>query len=191
MRRAAITVAFAGALAACNPSPPADAPAPPVANGATNATAKTVRPQIAWPARADATALAALGGDASHVARSPVPVLAPARAKLEDPRVIVDAEYYAISGKMTGATIAIQGTRLAHKYDNIKKIDGDRALRGTHGFVTVNEGIRSASWMENGASYSVDVECRDPVGDVRCTSDAYVLELAESLVFVGGAGESR
>src|SRR5947207_2822493 len=72
------------ALAACNGSPPSDTPAPVVA---TNA--KTVRPTVAWPARADDAALAALGSDASNVTRSPVPVLAP-RARLESPRVMVD-----------------------------------------------------------------------------------------------------
>jgi hypothetical protein len=185
MRRVALTItlAFACALAACNASPPSDTPAPVVA---TNA--RTVRPEVAWPARADEAALAALGSEASNVVRSPVPVLAPGRVRLESPKVMVDAEYYAISGTIAGAAIAIQGTRLQHRYDNIPKTEGNRALRGTKGFVTVNEGIRSASWMENGASYSIDVECRDPFGDPRCTSDAYVLELAEALVFVGGAG---
>jgi hypothetical protein len=178
-------LALALALAACNGSPAAsDSPA-----RVAVTTSTTVRPQIAWPARPDSAALAALGPDATNVTRSPVPVLAPAAsARLADPHVIVDAEYYAINGKLDGATVTIQGTRMQHVYQGMPKIDGDRAVRGTKGFVTVNEGIRSASWMENGASYTVDVECDSPSKDARCASDAFVLELAGALVYVGGAG---
>jgi hypothetical protein len=151
----------------------------------------TVRPQIAWPqTAADAHALSALGDDApSRIARSPVPVLAPAAADaLETPTVVVGPEYYAISGHAHGATITIQGTRAQHEVQGIAPIEGDHAIRRAKGFVTVNEGIRVASWSENGASYSVDVECGDPMNDARCTSESFVLGLAERLAFVGGGG---
>lgn len=173
---------LAALAAACNAPPaPTDSPAPQVAG-------KTVRPKILWPSgHVDEAALAALGPDRANVARSPVPVLAPKDARLEDPKVMIDAEYYAIAGKLSGATISIQGTRLAHKYDTIPPTPGDRPMRGGHGFVTVNEGIRSASFVENGAAYSVDVECADPTHDARCTGDAFVLGLVESLVYVGGS----
>jgi hypothetical protein len=156
-------------------------------------TNAVVKPTIAWPAPSaiDARALAALG-DATEigplVARSPVPVLAPsASLALAQPVVIVEAEYYAISGHAGGATIAIQGTRPAHRYDGMEPNPGNRPLRSGRGFVTVNENIRSASFVENGAGYSVDVEC-DDAKDARCTSDAFVVSIVESLVYVGGAG---
>jgi hypothetical protein len=38
---------------------------------------------------------------------------------------------------------------------------------------------------ENGVAYSVDVECAENT-DVRCTSDAFVTELTNHLVYVGG-----
>ena len=181
--RNAVLLALVLAAAACN-SPPAKAedPAPVVV------TTKTVTPKIVWPTtHADERALAALGDDKVNVGRSPVPVLAPKETKLENAKVMVDAEYYAINGKVDGATITIQGTRLAHRYKEIGSIPGDRPMRSGHGFVTVNEGIRSASFLENGAAYSVDVECADPSHDARCTGDAFVLALVESLVYVGGA----
>jgi hypothetical protein len=181
--RLAVLSALVLAAAACNSPPaPSDSPAP------TVVTTKTATPKIVWPtARPDEQALAALGDDKANVARSPVPVLAPKQTKLENAKVMVDAEYYAINGKVDGATITIQGTRLAHRYKEIGSIPGDRAMRGSKGFVTVNEGIRSASFLENGAAYSVDVECADPSHDARCTGDAFVLGLVESLVYVGGA----
>jgi hypothetical protein len=190
MRRGVFTIAcIMHATLACNASPPSE-PAPSVA---TPSAGTTVRPKVSWPDRADRAALSSLGADASNVPRSPVPVLAPspARVRLDGPRVMVDAEYYAIHATLAGApeiTIAIQGTRLAHRYEAIAPIEGKQTVRGLHGFVTVNEGIRSASWTENGVSYTLDVECHDPFGDARCTGDAFVLELADSLVYVGGAG---
>ncbi len=182
MRKGWIAIAVC-AVAACNGATPSEpVQAAPVAT--------TISPQIAWPAgAADTRALAALGGDApAQLARSPVPVLAPSAADaLESPAVVVGPEYYAITGRAHGATVTIQGTRAQHAVEGVGPIEGDRAIRRAKGFVTVNEGIRVASWMENGAAYSIDVECADPTGDARCTSDAFVLGLAERLAYVGGA----
>ena len=60
--------------------------------------------------------------------------------------------------------------------------------REARGFVTVNEGIRTASWMENGAAYSVDVECND-FRDARCQGEDFLLSIVAQLAFVGGSGQ--
>src|SRR5690606_32431485 len=142
---------------ACNG--PASAPTEPAP---TVSTGVVVKPQIASPAAAaiDERALAALGDARSQLARAPVPALAPsADLALERPTVIVEGEYYVITARSRGATISIQGTRAAHRYDGVSPHPGNKRLRSGTGFVTVNEGIRSASFVENGAAYSVDVEC--------------------------------
>jgi hypothetical protein len=160
-----------------------------------------VTPKVTWPAQAtrDDRAFASLG-DAAHatelLGRSPVPVLAPTNLSTfeQRPTFVVGAEYYALTlhiaspagGVSGGATIAITGKRAAHRYDNIAPITGDRALRNTRGFVSVNEGIRTSSWIENGAAYSIDIECAD-ASDARCASDAFVVELIEHLGFAGAA----
>lgn len=150
-----------------------------------------VTPKVTWPAATtrDARAFAVLG-EATRatelLGRSPVPVLAPTNVQLERPTFVVGAEYYALTGRVNGATIAIQGTRAAKRYEGIAPVTGDRNLRGGKGFVSVNEGIRTSSWMENGASYSIDVECADPT-ESRCASDAFVIDLVEHLAFAGGA----
>ena len=88
-----------------------------------------------------------------------------------------------------GATISLQGTRAAHRYEGIEPADRQsRASRRHKGFVSVNEGIRTASWMENGAAYSVDVECSDLRNDARCQSDDFVLAVVAQLTYVGGSG---
>lgn len=174
----AVSLAFVGfALVGCRESSSSGVHASTTTDG-------IVKPAIQTPKVApDEGVLASLGVDRERIARSPVPVLA-ARG-LESPVVMIESEYYAISAHAGTASIAIQGTRTAHRYEGVAPVEGNRALRGGRGFVTLNEGIRSASFMENGVAYSVDVECAT-AGDPKCTSDAFVVNLVDSLVYVGG-----
>ncbi len=171
------------ALAACE-APPADR----VVTASTDTN--VVIPKVTWPtgAKIDARAVAALG-DATRatelLARSPAPVLAPTNVTFERPTFVVGAEYYALTGRVSGTTIAIQGTRAARRYEGVAPVQGDRLVRGSHGFVSTNESIRTVSWIENGIAYSVDIECADPT-DTRCTNDAFALDIVENLGFAGG-----
>jgi len=157
---------------------------------ATSADTNVVTPKITWPAapKVDARAVASLG-DARRASellgRSPVPVLAPTNVTFERPTFVVGAEYYALTGRVAGTTIAIQGTRAAHRYEDVAPVTGDRVLRGERGFVSTNEGIRTTSWIENGVAYSVDIECAAPT-DARCTEEAFALDVVEHLGFAGG-----
>ncbi|AKV04225.1 hypothetical protein AKJ09_10888 [Labilithrix luteola] len=186
-------IAPALAVAACNGS------SPPNSSAAEGESAKVVRPQVSWPAPAslDRTAVASLAasGDSSgiqaRIDRSPVPVLVPRDASLTTAALVVEGEFYAYSGRGDGIVVAVQGTRAAHRYEGIAavgpKTPGARRVRGSQGFVTENEGIRTASWIENGVAYTADVECSDRK-DTRCTDEAYVVDLVESLAYAGGAG---
>lgn len=192
-------IAPALAVAACNgSSPPTSSLSP-----AEGESAKVVRPQITWPAPAslDRGAVASLTarsdgpGDASslqaRIDRSPVPVLVPRDSSLVMASLVVEGEFYAYAGRGQGVTVAVQGTRAAHRYEGIgavtEKTPGARRVRSAQGFVTVNEGIRTASWVENGVAYTADIECSDQ-SDARCTGETYVLDLVESLAYAGGAG---
>jgi hypothetical protein len=198
-----LSVALAAlSLPACNGNTSAtrtDEHAPAVATSSV-----VVRPMVAWPAAssADDGALLSLSrnGDRSAgelralVARSPVPVLAPKDLRLTTPTLVVEGEYFALTGRVEAATsratVSIQGTRAAHRYENVDPLSGTRDLaRGTtaRGFVTINEGIRTASWIENGTAYSVDVECSEHT-DLRCQSDDFLLSVVAQLTFVGGSG---
>lgn len=165
----------------CNPSP-----SPP--DQAKITVAQTVQPSVAWPppSSVDARALEATGA-AERVARSPVPILAPASVRLESPVLVVEGEFYSLTGRLGGAKITIQGTRAAKKYDHIPPAEGDRDLGRARGFVSVNEGIRTASWVEGGVAYSLDVECEGE-RDERCASDGFVTSLVARLAYVGGRG---
>lgn len=156
------------------------------------------QPRVQWPAASTThqAARLSLSSDCTRapaevdalLARAPVPVLAPQRLVLQKPTLSVGREYYALAGRDQGVTLHTQGTRAATRHADIAPIAGTTSLRGTKGLVTVNEGIRTAAWLENSVAYSVDVECSN-AGDPRCQDDTYLLEFVNQLVFVGGAGQ--
>jgi hypothetical protein len=86
-----------------------------------------------------------------------------------------------------GVGVYVQGNRVAHHHPNIPEATGKHTVRGRPGFITRNEMIWSASWIENGVSYVVEVECSRP-DDARCADESILVDVAESLVFVGGVG---
>lgn len=61
-----------------------------------------------------------------------------------------------------------------------------RFSRGVPALLTDNEGIKSLTWFESGASFALDVECARSE-DPRCLSADYVVSLANGLTYVGGA----
>lgn len=142
------------------------------------------------PREVNETALRALSdGDQSlqrRLAQAKVPVLAPADRTLIDPVLIVREHFVALSGRDQGAFVSIQATRRANAR-HVEVPPPTQPLRGLHGYVSVNEGVRVASWRENGVAYQVDVECKD-LGDPICKDDRYLLQLVEQLAYVGGAG---
>lgn len=156
------------------------------------------QPRVQWPAASatDQAARLSLSSDGTRapaevdalLARAPVPVLAPRRLVLQKPTLRVGREYFALAGRDDGVTVHTQGTRAATKHDEIPPLAGTTAMRGTKGFVTVNEGIRTAAWLEGSVAYSVDVECSKAT-DARCQDDTYLLAFVNQLVFVGGAGQ--
>lgn len=164
--------------------PPSAPPAPPE-------PPKKVEEKIGWPASAtiDKTARAALSPEAvTSVDRAPVPVLVVNRAPfLTASKVIAERNYYALSTQGDGVTISLSATRISYKYDGIPPQQGPERVRGIPAFVTENEAIWSATWSEYGATYAIDVECAK-LPDPRCSDKKYVLELAASLAYVGGAG---
>jgi hypothetical protein len=164
--------------------PPGPAPASPV-------------PEIAgvrWPPlqQLDRAALASLPPPvAARVRGSPVPVLVPRRPELLAAPVIVTKEHWtSFWARTPEITVSIHATRLAQRYDHIPPFRSKRRVRGAPALITQNEGIWSAAWSENGVTYTLDLECASPDA-APCASDALLLEIAEELVYVGGAGAAQ
>lgn len=127
------------------------------------------------------------------IARSPVPVLMPAdpswlaRAGLyvaEDPQTFGYA-FTATRDDGDGARhLSVQASRFATLLPHIGRVRG-RPVRSGEGFLSVNEGVRTASWIEHGVAYSLELECFDP--EAANCDDAALRELVAGLVYVGGA----
>jgi len=127
------------------------------------------------------------------VARSSLPVLVPRALGLVDRTVlIVRDNFYAASihgsDDYAGLTVNVSATRVTHRYRGMPNVKGRDRVRGDRpAFVTSNEGIWSATWIENGVSYVVEVECAHPSEDARCADSTFVERLADELAFVGGS----
>jgi hypothetical protein len=170
-------------LAACDAGGAASTRAP-------GAAASVEAQAIQWPAAIEQATRAHLSPAARvAVARAPVPVLVPRAAPIASrAKIVSEAAFYALStSDDAGVTIALHASRVAYHQPDLAPMAGNATLRGVRGFVSVNEGIRTASWVENGVAYALDVECADP-SDARCADEAYVVALAGSLAYVGGDG---
>lgn len=155
--------------------------------------------------------------DQRAIARSGVPVLAPRDARVyASTKVVATPQWFTIAMKDAsyaaelearrhhdaarpeateglfppaepGLSLFVQGTRVAHRRPGVPSITGRDEVRGRPAWITQNESIWSATWEEGGVSYVTELECSVPT-DARCQSADLLLELTESLAFVGGAG---
>ncbi len=143
-----------------------------------------VRAQQAVTQRIASDALAALSqGSRDAVSRAPLPVLLfgdPATAAASV--VTAGPEWYAISARVGERTLSLHVVRDAS--NGAAPLGHSERVRGAPAMVLFNEGVRSVTWSEAGATYALEVECYQPFEDRACTQSTYVLGLAESLVRV-------
>jgi len=101
--------------------------------------------------------------------------------------VMSDEHWVAVSARDGERTLSIHSTDVSHPAAGNEPAPPRSArVRGRPATVTENEGIRSIAWEEDDVAYSLDVECARPHEDEACTGEAYVRELAEALVVLGG-----
>ncbi|XXX74373.1 hypothetical protein WMF30_42680 [Sorangium sp. So ce134] len=187
-----VLLSLSAAVAACDQAAPSsEAPRDPAAAQPLVATVTPAVAAVTWPPAAsiDRGALAALPETAAHAARiSQVPVLVPSRRELLAAPVIVAKEHWtSFWATAESITVSLTMTRIARRYPSIPPIRSADAVRGAPALITANEGIWTASWLENGVTYALDVECASPEAPA-CASDALLRELASELVYVGGVG---
>ena len=117
-----------------------------------------------------------------RVDESAVPVLLPRSLDLARATLVVEPTFTALSVPAPGITVSLHTVRIAHQHPGVTAAWGRtaRPMRGGTGHVTVNEGIRVATWIEGGITYALDLECAQ-AGDPRCADDAYLLSLVEEL----------
>src|SRR5690606_16935254 len=95
---------------------------------------------------------------------------------------------YAFASSVSGMNVSIQGTRGEYPSGEVMPFERRDTIRGNPAIVSETDAIWTATWTENGVAYAVSVECAR-VEDARCRGKGYVRELAETLAYVGGAGE--
>lgn len=154
-------------LVARQAAPPQPAPPPPALDQKT---------RDAMPARAR-----------QQIDAAPVRVLVPI-----DPQVLQRAEvttgngFYSISARTDDVTVVVQGSPITPTTSRLDVVPpAGRSVGNRRVYTTVNEGIRTASWVENGVAYAIDVEC-SKAGDARCASDEWMIGLIAKLAYVGG-----
>lgn len=117
------------------------------------------------------------------VLSAPVPVLLLPDEWAPASRVMAGRGYYAVSAREGELSVSLHATDIAHApADGMQVPAREHTVRGQPALVMVNDAIRSVTWEEGRTSYVLEVECYRALEDPRCTEDAYVLELAESLV---------
>ena len=153
---------------------------------------ESVRREIAWPVaqtRADAVRAELDATTTEDVDRSDVPVLVPP-AVATGGRVMIGDGWYAFSGRGDAFTISVQGSARARVYPHVRAAEPDWIVRDQGAYLTRNEGIWSVSWIEHGAAYAIEIECDEPFAG-PCADETFVVELTESLVYLGGKGDPR
>ncbi|PRQ07850.1 hypothetical protein [Enhygromyxa salina] len=188
------------AIAACDPVAVDPEPRAAEHDGATTPAAAAPRLQqapviggelvvreIQWPSASevDAELRDRLPRDAlDRVDAAPLPVLIPPDP-LDDIVVVTGEHWYSFRGDRDGITIVVQGSGLARVFPGMRGATGEQLVRGRPAFVSVNEGIRHAAWIEHGVAYSVEIECADQQAP-QCADSAAITQLAEQLELVGG-----
>lgn len=142
---------------------------------------------VTWPEDAPED----LGLDAEVLraaAESTVPVLAPRGPWTESLTVIPLGDAgFSLRARHLRSKLVLQGSRIARLHEGLGASPGDRRIRGVDGRLGVNEGIRSASWIEGGVAYTADLECGDRRAP-ECASDEGFLALLDTLTHIGGQG---
>lgn len=153
-----------------------------------------VRRIVEWPD--DAAIDDVIRGELSEAALAsidglPLPVLVSSRPSYAQVTEVMKGEHwYATLAKVDGLTVTLNASGEARVYPHIKPFSGNERVHDQEAFVTQNETIWSVTWIEHGVSYDLGLECESPTMP-QCQDGAYVLELAEDLVFVGPQEDAR
>ena len=134
--------------------------------------------------------------EAAAVTATTLPVLIPGTAALGldgNARVLLfpRPDFYTLSITAPGLVIEVFGTRLAHARTpdplstrRLNATDGDGYRVGQ------TEYGRELSFNRYGAAYSITVECDQPETDTHCRNDAYIRQLANSLIIAAGTPDA-
>ncbi len=154
---------------------------------------RALAPMGAATADAAPTPWSRLNADQRAVlTRTEARVLLPATARLLKAAILTgDKAWYTASIRDGDATITLEGTRQAFDHPEIRKEFPAAPPTRKAPRIGHNELVIEAAFIEDGTSYSLEVECEQPDKNPRCTEDTYVRRLALDLVRVRPAGKTQ
>lgn len=92
--------------------------------------------------------------------------------------------HYTFSQKQDNLTLSLTGSLVNRDESSIiadKQGPPAGNVRGVPFYITQNEGVKTATWIENGTAYALDIECTRQA-DERCRSTDYIKSILGSLV---------
>jgi hypothetical protein len=97
--------------------------------------------------------------------------------------MVVEENHYAVSRRDEDLSWSLTGSVVnrAESSIDVTPLAPTATLRGVPVYVSENEGIKTATWIENGTAFALDVECASDA-DPRCTSSEYILDRVRQLV---------
>lgn len=123
-----------------------------------------------------------------------LPVLLPDDGRMvERMRLFAKENHYVAAYRDDAHSVQITGTRIAQgKLEAKRAPERMKAMSDEEGYVYQRTDYGcELSFTRYNVSYNISVECREPESDERCTGRDYVMQLAESLVYVGGGPASN
>jgi hypothetical protein len=145
-------------------------------------------PEGRYAMRLGDPAVAGLPADSrTELAASPLRMLVLPAAYAASSVVMVGEHWCAVARSGDGMTITIHATDHFRDPPEGAEVDLDgivptATVRGIPAWESDNDAIHGISWTEADVAYALEVECEDPLGDVRCTGAAFIEELASGLV---------
>ena len=99
------------------------------------------------------------------------------------PNMVVEQNHYALARKDDDLSWSLTGSVVNRAESSIAATPPKptATLRGVSVYVSENEGIKTATWIEKGTAFALDLECASAV-DPRCTSSTYILDRVRQLV---------
>lgn len=114
--------------------------------------------------------------------RTQIPLLVLPERYMRGAVVTARRQWYGIHHRNAELTLYLHGTRVfVDAPADLEEVVYDFEVRGRGALESMNDGIRTVSWMENDTAYTLDVECRSFL-DARCRETEFVAALAAELV---------
>ncbi len=119
-----------------------------------------------------------------------LPVYIPSQFAYDKNMVVVaDENFYTISFILKGATVMVSGDRTFQEDFSNQKSTFQKMMKKSNSVEFMQEeesGIRNANFNRYGANYELQVECKEPKKDKRCTQKDFIEKLYRQLILVGG-----